>query len=265
MTFLDRIYAEASKKKKKIILIDGGDKRVIEAAKILQGNNMCELILGDNLVEALQLLKKGKVDGVVGGARMTTADVLKNTFKIIGAKHKVSGAMLMIIGDIPYLFADCAVMPNPSSQDLAQIAIDSAKTFQLLTGEKPFVAMLSFSTKGSAKHEMIDKVIEATKIAKKLNPKLNIDGELQFDAAIDLEIAKKKLSKSPVAGKTNVFIFPDLNSANICYKAVRHFGKAQAIGPILQGLNKPVNDLSRGCTTEDIVDVTAITALQANQ
>ena len=263
MGILETIYVKAKKSKKRIMLVGSEDERIKAASKIIQQKKLCEVFVGNNLENALGMLKDGKVDGVIGGSTTTTAELLKTTFKIIGAKHRVSGGMFMIINNKPYLFADCAVIPDPDEYEIVQIAVDSAKTFEILTGMKANVAMLSFSTKGSAQHESVEKMQRAAEIMKEEYKKINVDGELQFDAAIDPEIAKRKLAKSTVAGKANVFIFPDLNSANICYKAIRHFAKAHAIGPILQGLNKPVNDLSRGCSVQDIVDLAAVTALQA--
>ncbi len=160
------------------------------------------------------------------------------------------------------IFADCAILPNPNEEELADIAIASAKTAKDLMGCEPRVAMLSFSTKGSAIHELVDKVRKATEIVKEKAPELLVDGELQADAALIPEVASQKAPKSPIAGKANVLIFPDLNSANIGYKLVQRLAGAQAIGPILQGLAKPVNDLSRGCSVEDIINLVAITSLQ---
>jgi phosphate acetyltransferase len=162
-----------------------------------------------------------------------------------------------------FIFADCAVVPNPTDKEMAEIAIASAETGRILTGIEPKVAMLSFSTYGSAKHELVDKVKRAVAIAKAQAPHLLIDGEMQADAAIIPKVGKSKAPGSPIAGQANVLIFPDLQSGNIAYKLVERLAKAQAIGPFLQGLNKPVNDLSRGCSVEDIVNVTMITSLQA--
>jgi len=167
----------------------------------------------------------------------------------------------MIFPEKTYSFADCAVVPNPDAVQLADIAISTADNHKKLTGEEPYIAMLSFSTKGSATHELIDKVINATKIAKEKRPDLNIDGELQFDAAIVNSIGLKKAPGSNVAGRANVLVFPDLNAGNIGYKIAQRLGNAEAVGPVVQGLKKPFFDLSRGCSVDDIVNTSAIAAL----
>ena len=161
------------------------------------------------------------------------------------------------------VFADCAVHPNPTAKELAEIAVTTAKTTRALAGFEPRIAMLSFSTKGSAKHELVDKVVEATRIAREMDPDLQIDGELQADAAIIESVGKSKAPGSPIAGKANVLIFPDLQSGNIAYKLVQRMAHAEAVGPVLQGMAAPINDLSRGCSVSDIVNVIAITANQA--
>jgi len=177
----------------------------------------------------------------------------------------------MVVPDCPYgekgiiVFADCALNPEPNAEQLADIAIASATTGKALVGFEPKVAMLSFSTMGSGKHSLVDKVIEATKIAKEKKPNLLIDGELQADAALIPSIGARKAPNSKIAGKANVLIFPDLNSGNIAYKLIERLAKAEAIGPVSQGMRKPVNDLSRGCSVEDIVNVVAITVLQAGE
>jgi phosphate acetyltransferase len=169
----------------------------------------------------------------------------------------------MIFPEQTFSFADCAVVPNPDAAQLADIAISTADNHKKLTGEKPYIAMLSFSTKGSAKHELIDKVVEATRIAKEKRPDLMIDGELQFDAAVVDAIGKKKAPGSNVAGRANVLIFPDLNAGNIGYKIAQRMGKAEAVGPVVQGLKKPFFDLSRGCSVDDIVNTSAIAVLMS--
>ncbi|KPL03239.1 MAG: phosphate acetyltransferase [candidate division Zixibacteria bacterium SM1_73] len=213
------------------------------------------------------MVRKGEVDGFVAGSVNTTADVLRAGIQIIGLAPgitSVSSSFLMVLPEFLgiknkiFIFGDCAVIPDPDTSQLASIAISSAKTMQELVGEEPKVAMLSFSTKGSAEHEMADKVREATKIAKELKPDLKIDGELQADSAIIPEVAKKKCPDCMIQGDANVLIFPDLNSGNIAYKLVQRMARAEAIGPIIQGLAKPGNDLSRGCSVDDIVNVVAI-------
>ena len=169
----------------------------------------------------------------------------------------------MIFPDKVFSFADCAVVPNPDVKQLADIAISTADNHLKLTDTEPFVAMLSFSTKGSAEHELIDKVIEATKMVKEKRPDINVDGELQFDAAIIESIGKKKAPGSNIAGKANVMIFPDLNAGNIAYKIAQRLGGAEAVGPLVQGLNKPCFDLSRGCSVDDIVNTTAFAAVMS--
>ena len=204
-------------------------------------------------------------DGLVSGATHSTGETILPALQIIKTKerfHKVSGVFFMILDDRLLLFADAAVTIDPDAKDLAKIAIDTEKTAKKF-GVEPRVAMLSFSTKGSAKHPMCDKVIEATQIAQDMAPDLAIDGELQVDAALVPDICNKKSPGSNIAGNANILIFPDLQSGNIAYKLVQRLGHAEAIGPILQGLKKPVNDLSRGCDTEDIVHVVAITAIEA--
>jgi phosphate acetyltransferase len=201
-----------------------------------------------------------------------TGDVLRPAFqfvKTLPGISVVSGAFIMIMKNKEFgtdgimVFADCAVHPNPTERELAEIAVATAKTTQAIAGIEPRVAMLSFSTKGSAKHEMVDKVVNATRIAKEMNPSLKIDGELQADAAIIEAIGKSKAPGSKIAGKANVLVFPDLQSGNIAYKLVQRLADAEAIGPVLQGMAAPINDLSRGCSVSDIVNLIAITVNQA--
>ena len=226
----------------------------------------------DPLYLGCLMIKAGDADGEIAGARGTTADTIRPAFQILKTKPGVgivSGAFLMItpakhLGENGILvFADCAVNPCPNATELAQIAISTAETARSLAGIEPKVAMLSFSTKGSAKHELIDKVTEALRIAKELAPDLAIDGELQADAALIPSVAEKKAPGSNVAGQANVLVFPDLQAGNIGYKLVERFSGADAIGPILQGIAAPVNDLSRGCKVQDIVQMVVITANQA--
>lgn len=218
------------------------------------------------------MIKNGDADGEVAGAANTTGDVLRPAFQIVKTApgvSVVSGAFLMFMPDKSYgdnglmVFADCAVNPNPNAQELAQIAVTTAKTAKGLAGIEPKVAMLSFSTKGSAKHEMVDKVVEATKLAKEMDPSLMIEGELQADAAIVPSVGQSKAPGSEVAGKANVLVFPSLEVGNIAYKLVQRLAGATAVGPILQGIAAPINDLSRGCSVDDIYKVVTITANQA--
>jgi phosphate acetyltransferase len=218
------------------------------------------------------MIKNGDADGEVSGADHATGDVLRPAFHYVKTApgiSVVSGAFIMILPEKTFgengviIFADGAVHPNPNEKELAEIAIASAHTARAIAGFEPRIAMLSFSTKGSAKHEMVDKVVNATRIAKEMAPDLQIDGELQADAALIEAIGKSKAPGSPIAGKANVLIFPDLNSGNIAYKLVQRLAHAEAIGPILQGMAAPINDLSRGCSVNDIVSMIAITSNQA--
>jgi phosphate acetyltransferase len=213
-------------------------------------------------------------DGLVAGSINATGDVFRpalQTIKTAPGINIVSSSFVMVIPDCPYgekgvmVFADCALNPELNAEQLADVAIASAATGKALVGFEPKVAMLSFSTKGSGKHPLVDKIIEATKIAKEKKPELLIDGELQADAALIPSIGERKAPDSKIAGKANVLIFPDLHSGNIAYKLIERLAKAEAIGPISQGMRKPVNDLSRGCSAEDIVNVVAITVLQAGE
>lgn len=221
---------------------------------------------------ACLMIKNGDADGEIAGAENTTGDVLRPALQIIKTTpgvSVVSGAFIMFTQSPQYgengvlIFADCAVMPNPTAEELASIAIASAQTARNIVGVEPRVAMLSFSTKGSAEHEMIDKVVKATQLAKEIDPQLAIDGELQVDAALVPEIGNKKAPGSNIAGKANVLVFPTLESGNIGYKLVQRLGNAQAVGPILQGMASPVNDLSRGCSIDDIYKMVAIASNQA--
>jgi len=224
-------------------------------------------IMTNPLFYGAMMVRKNEADGFVAGSINTTGDVLRAGIQIIGLAPgitSVSSSFIMVLPEFLgirnkiFVFGDCAVIPDPDPSQLASIAISSAKTMRELVGEEPKVAMLSFSTKGSAEHEMVDKVRVATKIAKRLKPDLAIDGELQADSAIIPDVAKKKYPDSMIQGDANVLIFPDLNSGNIAYKLVQRMAKAEAIGPIIQGLAKPANDLSRGCSVDDIVNVVAI-------
>ena len=218
------------------------------------------------------MIKAGDADGEIAGAQNTTGDVLRPALQIVKTAPGiscVSGAFLMFLKDKSYgdngllVFADCAVMPDPTAAELAQIAVSTAQTTRDIVGADPKVAMLSFSTKGSASHEMVDKVVEATRLAKEMAPDLKIDGELQADAAIVDVVAAQKAPGSEIAGKANVLVFPTLEVGNIAYKLVQRLAGAQAVGPILQGIAAPVNDLSRGCSVDDIYKMVAIAANQA--
>ena len=230
-------------------------------------------LIEDPLYLGVLMIKSGDADGEVSGADHATGDVLRPAFHYIKTAPGisiVSGAFIMILPDKSFgdngvlIFADSAVSPNPTDKELAEIAVASAHTARVIAGMEPRVALLSFSTKGSAKHELVDKVISATKIAQKMAPDIMIDGELQGDAALVESIGLKKAPGSKIAGKANVLIFPDLNCGNIAYKLVQRLAHAEAIGPILQGMAAPINDLSRGCSVSDIVSMIAIAANQAS-
>lgn len=229
-------------------------------------------LIEDPLYLGVLMIKCGDADGEVSGADHATGDVLRPAFQYVKTApgiSVVSGAFIMILKDKNFgengvlIFADGAVHPNPTDKELAEIAVASAHTARNIAGFEPRIAMLSFSTKGSAKHEMVDKVVNATRIAKEMAPDLQIDGELQADAALVEAIGKSKAPGSKIAGKANVLIFPDLNVGNVAYKLVQRLAHAEAIGPVLQGMAAPINDLSRGCSVSDIVSMIAITANQA--
>lgn len=231
-------------------------------------------LVEDPLYLATLLIKTGEADGEVAGAQNATGNVLRPAFQIVKTLpgiSVVSGAFLMLLKDNPYVpgnilvFADCAVHPDPTASELAEIAVSTALTAKSIAGLEPRVAMLSFSTKGSAKHAFCDKVIEATRIAREKAPWLQIDGELQADAAIVEAVGMSKAPGSPIAGKANVLVFPNLETGNIAYKLVQRLAGAEAIGPVLQGMAAPINDLSRGCSVSDIVNLVAITANQCGE
>lgn len=229
-------------------------------------------LIEDPLYLGVLMIKSGDADGEVSGADHSTGDVLRPAFHYVKTApgiSVVSGAFIMILPEKTYgedgvlIFADGAVHPDPTDKELAEIAVATAHTARNIAGFEPKIAMLSFSTKGSANHEMVDKVVSATRIAKEMAPDLMIEGELQGDAALVEAIGQKKAPGSKIAGHANVLIFPDLNCGNIAYKLVQRLAHAEAVGPILQGMAAPINDLSRGCSVSDIVSMIAITANQA--
>jgi len=328
MEILKRIYQNAQKYQKRIVLPEGTEPRTLRATEIILNQKLAQIILlgnpeeifkaaeeigvniegavianpktdprrevyADLMVEirkskgltkeaALELLndplcfaplmiKNGDADGELAGAINATGDVLRPAFqyiKTLPGVSVVSGAFLMFVDphyghDGILVFADCAVMPDPDERQLAEIAVTTARTAKAIVGMDPRVAMLSFSTMGSAQHPLVDKMVNATRIAREMDPELKIDGEMQLDAALIPEVGRLKAPDSEVAGRANILVFPGLESANIGYKLVQRLGKAEAVGPILQGMAAPINDLSRGCSVSDIVNMVAITANQA--
>ena len=231
-----------------------------------------EILLNDFLTFGIVMVKNNDADGMVAGACHSTADTLRPALQILKTAPGVKLVSAFFIMDTvmkdqgdngTLLFADCGLNQDPTAEELASIAETTARSFKSLVGPKPVIAMLSHSTKGSAKHALVDKMVEATRIAKEQYPHLVLDGELQVDAALVPSVAKSKSPGSPVAGRANILIFPNLDAGNIGYKLVQRLGGAEAYGPMLQGIAKPVNDLSRGCSWQDIVGVVALTAVQA--
>lgn len=232
------------------------------------------LILNNNLYFGNMLVKMGYADGLVAGAVNSSADVLRASLQTLKTSKNSKIVSSFFLIDVPnceygeegvFIFSDCGMIPDPTSEELVEIAKSSAQSFEQLVGKTPKIAMLSYSTMGSAKHPNIDKVTRAVQLAKETYPELLLDGELQFDAAVVPKVAKSKAPNSEVAGNANVLIFPDLNSGNIAYKIAERLAKAKAYGPITQGIAKPVNDLSRGCNEYDIVGAIAITCVQCEE
>lgn len=330
MQFLDSILVKARSRRKTIVLAEGEDSRVIEAAQRAQGDGIADCILVgreeeirrqaaalkldlngirledpvtsqyhqsyserlcelrkhkgmtleraqqqalDPLVFADLMLQAGDADGSIAGAIYTTGDRVRSALQIIGVKagfHSVSSFMLMLM-EAPHhdpkqtmLFADCALIVDPDAEQLAEIAMATTQSARQFIDAEPRLAMLSFSTDGSARHQLVDKVRAATKLARAQMPDTAIEGEVQLDAAIVPAVAQQKIADSKIQGRANVLIFPDLEAGNIGYKLVQRFGAAKVIGPILQGLKRPANDLSRGCSSEDVYNLIALTAVQAS-
>jgi phosphate acetyltransferase len=329
MEILKRVFQNAQKYQKRIVLPEGAEPRTLRATEIILNQKLAQIILlgnpeeinkeagelgvnidgvtiidpkndprreqyaeimleirkskgltreaaldllNDPLYFAPLMIKNGDADGELAGAINATGDVLRPAFQYIKTMpgvSVVSGAFLMFVNDPHFghdgilVFADCAVMPDPDERQLAEIAVTTARTAKAIIGMDPRVAMLSFSTMGSAQHPLVDKVVNATRIAREMDPELKIDGEMQLDAALIPEVGRLKAPNSEVAGRANILVFPGLEAANIGYKLVQRLGKAEAVGPVLQGMAAPINDLSRGCSVIDIVNMVAITANQA--
>lgn len=282
---MDRLHEAARRETKRIVLTDGLDRRVVDAATQLVAGGLAtptlmipkghtgsldhdlDVIESDHpLEDGAELVADGGADGMVAGATLPTSTVIRAAMRRVGVApgHHVSSSFLMVFPDgRAVAYGDCSVVPDPNATRLAYIATETAATFEDLTGEQARVAMLSFSTHGSANHPMVTKVREATEMVREQRPDLIIDGELQFDAAFVPSVAASKAPDSPIAGDANVFIFPNLDAANIAYKITERMAHASALGPLLQGLIAPVHDLSRGCSVDDIVNVSVIAAVQA--
>lgn len=308
MDTITKIRAKAKAKLKTIVLAEYEDKRVAEAAKIIEQEgiakvllltpdkinlqdkeryiqefyqlrktkgldiNAAEKILDDPLYYAAMMARAGKADGFVAGASHTTPDVARSAIWCLGVDERISIAsscFIMVVPNCPYgqdgtfVFADCGIIPDPNPRQLACIVKASAELASQVLDLTPRIALLSYSTKGSAQGKSVEKITEALGLLKEMAPDLLVDGEMQVDAAIVPEVAKIKYPDSPIGGRANILIFPDLEAGNISYKIVQRLANARALGPLLLGLNKPCSDLSRGCSVEDVVDCVAVTAIRA--